>query len=422
MRACAALSKHGIAATHLHVSTLKPFDCREIMDFISRSKYGVVTMENHTVIGGLGTIVAERMAEAGISKKLVRSGLPDTFLQGASKSYLMNKYGINAQGLVRAVERLTGEKIDIKDDDGTGKSIFVTNVSIKRFGLFTELTLQGGLNFRSGVIANNISVTEYSGDRHGIRFDAASTTLQGVITSKLSNFVCQPSSIDTTVGVYVNLATTPFLVPAQISNGEVIGANIGIDCKQQYAQVNNVRCSICNIGFRAVQHNQFNNVFAISCTTGFNVIKNTNLFTNVYAYNNVLGASIENTSTLSSFRTGVFSGNTTNISDSGTQTAISQVSGINTSSSGSSNVPIDSTGEKTVTIAHGLSFTPDLFNVQLTVQRNTVVSDYAINPPLIYLADASNVYCKVRVITASATTGATITLNALCVAKKASRQ
>jgi transketolase len=117
LRACATLSRHGIAATHLHVSTLKPFDCREIMDFISQSKYGVVTMENHTVIGGLGTIVAECMAEAGISKKLVRTGLPDTFLHGASKSYLMNKYGINTRGLIRTVERLTGDKIDIKDDE-----------------------------------------------------------------------------------------------------------------------------------------------------------------------------------------------------------------------------------------------------------------------------------------------------------------
>jgi len=115
MRACAALRKHGIAATHLHVSTLKPFDCPAIMDSISQSKYGVVTMENHTVIGGLGAIIAECMAEAGISKKLVRTGLPDTFLHGASKSYLMNKYGINARGLIRSVERLTGENIDISD-------------------------------------------------------------------------------------------------------------------------------------------------------------------------------------------------------------------------------------------------------------------------------------------------------------------
>jgi transketolase len=59
------------------------------------------------------------MADAGIAKKLVRVGLPDMFLHGASKGYLMNEYGINARGLIRAVQRLTKTIYDISDNELT---------------------------------------------------------------------------------------------------------------------------------------------------------------------------------------------------------------------------------------------------------------------------------------------------------------
>ena len=45
----------------------------------------VITMENHTIMGSLGSIVAERIAEEGIGKKLTRIGIKDVFLHGASK-------------------------------------------------------------------------------------------------------------------------------------------------------------------------------------------------------------------------------------------------------------------------------------------------------------------------------------------------
>ncbi len=58
MRAGQALKKRGLSLHHLHVSTLKPFDGAEILEAVAASRYGVITMENHSVIGGLGTIVA----------------------------------------------------------------------------------------------------------------------------------------------------------------------------------------------------------------------------------------------------------------------------------------------------------------------------------------------------------------------------
>jgi transketolase len=117
MRAMQVLKQRGLSPSHLHISTLKPFDDRSVMDAIARSRSGVITMENHTIVGGLGSIVAEKMAEAGMAQKLVRIGLPDTFSHGASKQYLLKEHGMDAMSLVRAIEKMTGKGFGISEDD-----------------------------------------------------------------------------------------------------------------------------------------------------------------------------------------------------------------------------------------------------------------------------------------------------------------
>ena len=116
MRATAALKEKGVSVQHMHVSTLKPFTDPTIVEAINKSKYGVITIENHLDIGGLGTAVADVIAENGLGKRLVKIGLPG-YPHGASKMYLMKKYGIDAMHLVEAVEELTGKKLGIQEDD-----------------------------------------------------------------------------------------------------------------------------------------------------------------------------------------------------------------------------------------------------------------------------------------------------------------
>ncbi len=117
MRAIHVLKKRGLAIQHMHISTLKPFTDTSAINAIRRSRFGVITMENHTIVGGLGTIIAEKMAEAGISKKLVRIGLRDTFSHGASKQYLLKEHGMDAMSLVGEVEAMAGRKFDISEDE-----------------------------------------------------------------------------------------------------------------------------------------------------------------------------------------------------------------------------------------------------------------------------------------------------------------
>ncbi|MCC6804998.1 MAG: transketolase [Anaerolineae bacterium] len=116
MRATSVLTARGVGIQHLHISTLKPFNDPTVFKAIRTARYGVITMENHTIIGGLGSAVAEWIAEAGLSKRLIRVGLRDTYAHGASRPYLMKEYGMDALALVAAVEKLTGQSYGIAED------------------------------------------------------------------------------------------------------------------------------------------------------------------------------------------------------------------------------------------------------------------------------------------------------------------
>lgn len=115
MRATQVIKDRGISVTHLHISTLKPFTDPEVVKALKNCNSGVITMENHSVIGGLGTCVAEVMAEHGIGRKLVKLGLNDVFSHGASRPYLLKEHRLDAMSLVKAVEGLTGKKLGITE-------------------------------------------------------------------------------------------------------------------------------------------------------------------------------------------------------------------------------------------------------------------------------------------------------------------
>ncbi len=117
MRATQALRLRGVSIRHLHVSTHKPFDAQAVLEAVATARQGVITMENHVITGGLGSAVAEVIAESGIAKQLVRIGLRDTFVHGASRPYLMKEYGLDASALVRESEQLLHAKFGISDSD-----------------------------------------------------------------------------------------------------------------------------------------------------------------------------------------------------------------------------------------------------------------------------------------------------------------
>lgn len=104
------LEKQGIAVSVLHLHTLKPLDATAVYENASRVPV-IVTIEEHTTIGGLGSAVAEIIAEAGFnpSKRFKRMGIPDVFPdEYGSQASLMARYGITAANLAATIKELRG--------------------------------------------------------------------------------------------------------------------------------------------------------------------------------------------------------------------------------------------------------------------------------------------------------------------------
>ena len=103
LAAAVTLADAGVSASVVNVPVIKPLDSATIIQAAS-SATAVVTAENHSVIGGLGSAVAEVLAEAGLARPLRRVGLQDTFAEGAqSAASLFLKYGLGTQDIVDQV-------------------------------------------------------------------------------------------------------------------------------------------------------------------------------------------------------------------------------------------------------------------------------------------------------------------------------
>jgi transketolase len=106
------LAKQGVSVSVLHVHTLKPLDAKAIYEEVSRVPV-VVTIEEHTVVGGLGSAVAEIIAEASFKapKRFRRIGIPDVFPdEYGSQASLMARYDITAGHLVETIKELRSQK------------------------------------------------------------------------------------------------------------------------------------------------------------------------------------------------------------------------------------------------------------------------------------------------------------------------
>jgi transketolase len=117
LKAVSLLKSRGVSIEHLHISTLKPCNHSALLDALAKPKHGVLTLENHLTTGGLGSIAAEKIADNGLGKKLIRLGLRDTFSHGASKGYLMREHGIDALGLIQGAEQALGTQLNIRPED-----------------------------------------------------------------------------------------------------------------------------------------------------------------------------------------------------------------------------------------------------------------------------------------------------------------
>lgn len=90
--------------TVVNMRFVKPLD-HELLRDLARHHEGFVTLEDNAIEGGAGTAVAEFLAAEGISVPILHLGLPDTFLDHASREQLLAECGLDADGLQAAIKK-----------------------------------------------------------------------------------------------------------------------------------------------------------------------------------------------------------------------------------------------------------------------------------------------------------------------------
>jgi transketolase len=112
LEAADQLAIQGIDAAILHFPTVKPLDAERLLEVASPVRV-IVTIEENSIIGGLGSAVAEIVAEAGFehSKKFKRLGIPDVFPENyGSQTKLMDHFNISTKATVAAVSSLLANR------------------------------------------------------------------------------------------------------------------------------------------------------------------------------------------------------------------------------------------------------------------------------------------------------------------------
>lgn len=101
LEAAEALAASGVSAEVINVHTIKPLDANLIVESARRTGR-VVTCEEHSVIGGLGSAVCDALAER-YPVPVKKVGVNDVFGESGPAVDLLHKYGLDAEGIVSAV-------------------------------------------------------------------------------------------------------------------------------------------------------------------------------------------------------------------------------------------------------------------------------------------------------------------------------
>jgi len=104
LEACDRLAAEGIQAAVLDMHTIKPLDTGAVTKALKECR-GVVTVEDHNMINGLGSAVCEVAAELGCGK-VKRIGIPDRFGESAPYQRLLAKNGISVEAIVDACKSM----------------------------------------------------------------------------------------------------------------------------------------------------------------------------------------------------------------------------------------------------------------------------------------------------------------------------
>lgn len=101
-------SEHSVR--HVHLPTIKPLDTEALWGHLSGSTT-VVTVEEHSVVGGLGDVVASVIAEHGGGIRLEKVGLADAWAESGPNDFLLEKYGLSVGKVAERIAGAVGERV-----------------------------------------------------------------------------------------------------------------------------------------------------------------------------------------------------------------------------------------------------------------------------------------------------------------------
>ena len=109
IEAAEALAAKGVSVRVVDMYSIKPIDA----ELIARCAFetgAIVTAEEHTIYGGLGGAVSEVLAHGGAAAPTEFVGTRDTFTESGKYADLLHKYGLDAEGVIAAIQRVLARK------------------------------------------------------------------------------------------------------------------------------------------------------------------------------------------------------------------------------------------------------------------------------------------------------------------------
>jgi 1-deoxy-D-xylulose-5-phosphate synthase len=104
LEAASQLQSQGVEATVVNARFLKPLDS-ELICSLAADCPRLISVEENALQGGFGSAILELLEEKGITGvEVKRLGIPDVFVEHGSQEFLRHKYGIDAEGILRAAE------------------------------------------------------------------------------------------------------------------------------------------------------------------------------------------------------------------------------------------------------------------------------------------------------------------------------
>ncbi len=109
IKACKLLQENGIRPTHADLRFIKPLD-EELVLQLAENHPSLITLEDGCLDGGFGSAVLECLAKHGKTNRVIRLGVPDSFIEQGSQQELYAQCKMDANGIVQLIKKLDGVK------------------------------------------------------------------------------------------------------------------------------------------------------------------------------------------------------------------------------------------------------------------------------------------------------------------------